>query len=31
MTSVGQQGNKPLEFNEAIGIAVSSTTGQIYV
>ena len=31
IASVGQQGNKPLEFNEPIGIAVSPTTGHIYV
>ena len=31
IASVGQQGSKPLEFNVPIGIAISPTTGHIYV
>ena len=31
IASVGQQGSKPLEFNVPIGIAISPTTGHIFV
>ena len=31
IASVGQKGSKPLEFNGPIGIAISPTTGHIYV
>ena len=31
IASVGQQGNKPLEFNVPIGITISLKTGHIYV
>ena len=31
ISSIGQRGSKPLEFNQPAGIAISPTTGQIYV